>query len=103
MTSPFRLTRPAIQDIEEIADSIARESGFARADRFLARLEAKLSHIARFPRIGRKRDEILPKLRTFPLDRYLILYIAENRTIEILRVVSGYRDLSALFTEPEEE
>jgi toxin ParE1/3/4 len=35
MTPEFRLTEPAIQDIEQIADYIARQSGLARSDRAL--------------------------------------------------------------------
>jgi toxin ParE1/3/4 len=60
MTPQFRLTEPAIRDIEQIADYIARESGLSQADRFLSRLEAKFSKIAQFPSFGRQRREILP-------------------------------------------
>ncbi|MEG4964170.1 MULTISPECIES: type II toxin-antitoxin system RelE/ParE family toxin [unclassified Microcoleus] len=60
MTSQFRLTQPAIQDIEQIADYIASQSGLDRADRFLSNLDAKFAKIAQFPNIGRQRHEILP-------------------------------------------
>lgn len=102
MTPQFRLTKPAIQDIEQIADYIARESGLSQADRFLAKLDAKFAKIAQFPKIGRQRDEVLPRLRSFPMDQYLILYIPESQNVDILRVVSGYRDLSALFTDSDD-
>jgi len=97
MIPAFRLTEPAMRDIEQIADYIARESGLAQADRFLTRLDAKFSKIAQFPNLGRQRDEVLPRSRSFPMDRYLILYIPESHGVDILRVVSGYRDLPALF------
>ena len=102
MTPQWSLTEPAIRDIEQIADYIARESGLAQADRFLTRLDAKLSKFAQFPNLGRQRNEILPGLRSFPMDQYLILYIPVNQDVDILRVVSGYRDLSALFTNSDE-
>ena len=102
MTPQFRLTEPAIRDIEQIADYIARESGLAQADRFLAKLDAKFSKIAQFPNLGRQRNEILPALRSFPIDQYLILYIPANQDVDILRVVSGYRDLTALFTDSDD-
>lgn len=69
MTPQFRLTEPAIRDIEQIADYIARESGLAQADRFLNNLDAKFSKIAQFPNLGRQRNEILVGLRSFPIDR----------------------------------
>jgi toxin ParE1/3/4 len=97
MTSKFRLTEPAVQDIKQIADYIARQSGFTQAERFLTRLDEKFAKIARFPSLGRQRDEILPSVRSIPIDLYLILYMPFNQDIDILRVVSGYRDLSALF------
>jgi toxin ParE1/3/4 len=102
MTDRFRLTKPAIQDIEEIADYIAQQSGLEQSENFLSKLESKFSKIVNFPLIGRKRDEILTNIRTIPLDKYLILYMPIGDDIEILRVVSGYRDLSKLFTESEE-
>jgi toxin ParE1/3/4 len=36
-------------------------------------------------------------LRGLPIENYLILYIPGDQDVEILRVVSGYQDLSALF------
>jgi toxin ParE1/3/4 len=102
MTPQFRLTKPAIQDIEQIADYIAHEFGLSQADRFLTKLDAKFAKIAQFPKIGRQRDEVLPRLRSFPMDQYLILYIPESQNVDILRVVSGYRDLSALFTDSDD-
>jgi toxin ParE1/3/4 len=99
MTDLFRLTKPAIQDIEEIADYIAQQSGLEQSENFLSKLESKFSKIVNFPLLGRKRDEILTDIRTISSDKYLILYIPIGDDIEILRVVSGYRDLSKLFTE----
>jgi toxin ParE1/3/4 len=102
MTAQFRLTEPAIQDIEQIADYIARQSGLDQADRFLNKLDAKFVKIAQFPNLGRQRDEILPGLRSLPMDNYLILYMVMGQDVEIFRVVSGYRDLSALFTDADD-
>lgn len=99
MTSQFRLTEPAIQDIEKIADYLAQQSGLDRADQFLTELNNKFSKILQFPNLGRPRNEILPDLRSLSIDNYLILYMPIDQDIEILRVVSGYRDLSALFDE----
>jgi len=75
MSPKFRLTQPAIQDIEQIADYIASRSGLDQADRFLSNLDAKFAKIAQFPNIGRQRHEILPLLRSLSIDNYLILYM----------------------------
>jgi len=49
--------------------------------------------------MGKSREELLPLLRSFPIDDYLIFYRPINNGIEILRLVSGYRDLNILFEE----
>ncbi|MEH1871923.1 type II toxin-antitoxin system RelE/ParE family toxin [Nostoc sp.] len=97
MTPQFRLTKPAIQDIEQIADYIARQSGLAQSEDFLRKLEAKFAQIAQFPRMGRQRDEILPGILSLSIYNYLILYMPVGQDVEIFRVVSGYRDIKALF------
>ncbi|WP_448570613.1 type II toxin-antitoxin system RelE/ParE family toxin [Trichothermofontia sp.] len=53
--------------------------------------------LASFPEIGRKRDELRSGLRSFPINDYLIFYRSTENTIEVLRIVSGYRNLGALF------
>ncbi|MEG4840367.1 type II toxin-antitoxin system RelE/ParE family toxin [Microcoleus sp. B9-D4] len=85
-----------------MADYIASRSGLDRADRFLSNLDAKFAKIAQFPNIGRQRHEILPLLRSLSIDNYLILYMPSGQDVEIFRVVSGYRDLSALFADADD-
>lgn len=102
MTPQFRLTEPAINDVEQIADYIAKQAGLQQSDRFLSKLEDKFAKIAQFPNIGRRRDEIIPGLRSLPIDDYLILYMPIGNDVEIFRVISGYRDISALFAEESE-
>jgi len=97
MTPQFRLTTPAIRDLEEIADYLATQASLTKAEHFLAQAEQKFVKIARFPNLGRRRDEVLPGMRSLPLDNYLILYAPSAAGVDILRVVSGYRDLPALF------
>jgi toxin ParE1/3/4 len=99
MTKEFRLTPPAIEDLKSIADYLAEVSDVDQADRFLQKVDQKLILITKFPNLGKARPEVLPGLRSLPLDRYLLLYTVSEYCVEILRVVSGYRDLQALFDE----
>ena len=61
----------------------------------LKKINQKCRNLANFPNMGRKREELLTSLRSFPVDDYLIFYRQIEGGIEILRVVSGYRDLNA--------
>ncbi|MGV0027149.1 type II toxin-antitoxin system RelE/ParE family toxin [Phormidesmis priestleyi] len=98
MSQQYKLTAPASRDIEDILDFIAGNRSDTAADQFLRKLNQKLGNLTRFPEIGRKRDDLASGLRSVSLDRYLIFYRLIDSGIEILRVVSGYQDLEALFS-----
>ena len=53
--------------------------------------------LARHPQMGRRRDALGPGVRSFTVGDYLIFYLARNRDIVVVRVLSGYRDLDSLF------
>ncbi len=97
MSRACRITLRASQDIEAIADYLATQSNLTIAERFLSGIDSTFQQIAQFPQMGRKRDELYPGLRSLPYQQYLIFYRLLNEEIEVFRVVSGYRDLTALF------
>ncbi|MDJ0799609.1 MAG: type II toxin-antitoxin system RelE/ParE family toxin [Calothrix sp. MO_167.B12] len=86
------------QDLQEIHDYLFAKNPDT-ANKFLDVIAQKFERLANFPNMGRRRDELSPSLRSFPVDDYLIFYRQIEDGIEILRVVSGYRDLDALFDE----
>jgi len=89
----------AEQDLESINDSINAYANPQSANNFLDKIADKFELLAQFPNLGRKRDELLTGLRSFPVEDYLIFYFAVDGGIEIARVASGYRDLDTLFRE----
>jgi toxin ParE1/3/4 len=101
MNPQFRLTESALRDMQEITEYLAKNYGFSQSERFVQKLNAKFAKIVTFPKMGKPRDEILPGSRMLSVDRYLILYVVIGDDVEIVRVVSGYRDLSKLFTAEE--
>lgn len=103
MSNICRFTVPASRDLESIIDFIASNSSFDAAERFLNKINDKCRTLANFPNMGRRRDELAPSLRSFPVEDYLIFYRPTEGGIEIMRVVSGYRDLDALFDKPDDE
>ncbi|MGF1675920.1 MAG: type II toxin-antitoxin system RelE/ParE family toxin [Rivularia sp. (in: cyanobacteria)] len=88
----------AAQDLQDIHDYLFAKNPDT-ANKFLDTIAHKFEMLANFPNMGRKRDELLTSLRSFPVDDYLIFYTQLEEEIEIARVVSGYRDLDALFDE----
>lgn len=49
------------------------------------------------PGIGRTRDELAESLRSFPVGNYVIFYRAMPDGIDIVRVLSGFRDIPNVF------
>ena len=97
MSNICRFTVPASRDLEKIIDYIADERGLDAAESYLKKINQKCQALASFPSMGKRRDELFPMARSFPIDNYLIFYRPITEGIEVLRVVSGYQDLTKLF------
>ncbi|MBW4504978.1 MAG: type II toxin-antitoxin system RelE/ParE family toxin [Scytonematopsis contorta HA4267-MV1] len=87
----------ANQDLEGIIDYFTSRNIDA-GERFVDEFNKKCKYLANFPNMGRSYAEVKDYLRGVPLNGYIILYRVTDSGIEILRVVSGYRDLESLFT-----
>lgn len=95
--SDFRLSRPAERDLEEIWESIARHN-VAAAERFLERIQQAIRKLASMPALGSEHEFLRDKsLRVWLVKTYLIIYRPDAKPIEIVRIVRGSRDLTALF------
>ncbi len=92
----------ANQDLEEIIDYFTSRNLDA-GERFVDEFNKKCIYLANFPNMGRSYTEIKDYLRGVPLDGYIMLYRVTGSGIEILRIVSGYRDLESLFAESNDD
>jgi toxin ParE1/3/4 len=70
----YRLAGPAKADLDEIWLYLARESGEAAADRAITAITNRFPILAGMPDAGQAREEIGPKIRSFPVGKYLIYY-----------------------------
>ena len=86
----------AKSDLVEIWDYIADHSE-ARADAFVDMIDQKLLALASNPGMGRSRNELAERLRSFAVGRYVIFYRPIPEGVEIVRVLHGSRDIDALF------
>jgi toxin ParE1/3/4 len=92
-----RLAPEAETDLEEVWLHIASNSSVETADRFVDALTDRFLLLAAHPYAGRRRDDLLPDIRFFPVGDYVVLYFVEHSEVLITRVVHGSRDLEALF------
>lgn len=95
--SRYIIAPSAKLELKEINSYIAGYNSTA-ARRFKERIKQQCKLLADFPEMGQKREELEPGLRSFPIENYLIFYRPIANGVEIVRVVSGYRDLEAIFS-----
>ena len=94
-----RIAPEAEAELDDIWYYMAKESGSIEiADRVIDSVTDRFRLLARFPQMGRRRDEDLrPGLRSFVVGEYVIIYRLEGEDVLILHMLRGSRDLGALF------
>ncbi|MFN7096114.1 MAG: type II toxin-antitoxin system RelE/ParE family toxin [Gammaproteobacteria bacterium] len=94
----FFLSPIAEQDIDGIVSYIAEENPVVAMD-LLDKLYAAMEMLAANSLIGHKREDITDKAVRFWTVKwhYLIVY-KDSSPIEIVRVLSGYRDITRLLS-----
>jgi toxin ParE1/3/4 len=94
----------ARQDLLGIWRYIADESGEARADKYLRRLNDVITYIAQQPGMGRERPEIQePGIRSFAAESHVIFYLALADGMELVRVIHGSQDLERAWREAKDQ
>ena len=83
----------AVTDLADIWSYVADDSE-QQADLFLDLIEGKLALLATQPEMGRDQPELAPKLRAFPVKRYVVFYRPLRDGIEVLRVLHSARDVA---------
>lgn len=96
--SIYSLTDEAIQDLDDISTYMSDFSLPAAAN-FLNSFERKCEALTQFPKMGKIYENLLPDLRGVPIDGYIIFYRIVEDNIEVIRVVSGRRNLRNIFSE----
>lgn len=92
----FRVSNAARLDLDEIWFYIAQDDPDT-ADRFIRLIVSRFPNLASMPQMGWQREELSPRLRSFPVGNYIIFYRPMENGIEIVRVLHGARDLPPLF------
>ena len=94
--SSYSFSDRAVQDLDDICEYIAQRDARAASQLFDA-IRQKCKLIAEFPNMGKAYAKLAPGLRKFSVDDYMIFYYPRQDGIDIVRVVSGCRDLESLF------
>ena len=86
----------AENDLTQLALYIAGQSGPVVANRYLDRIYAACAGLAHFPERCRRRDDILPGLRTVGFERRATIVFRVLKTrVEIVSIAYGGRDFES--------
>jgi toxin ParE1/3/4 len=89
-------TSRANRDFVEIWSYIAKDNPSA-AENLLDSIERTCNRLAQFPDMGQSCKCLGQSVRCFTVGNYVVFYRAIKDGIEVLRVVSGSRDIRAIF------
>jgi plasmid stabilization system protein ParE len=91
------LSPQARQDLHEIWEYIARDNIDA-ADALRDRIYNAIRRLEEMPGMGHGREDLADEtLRVWAVRSYLIIYRPTARPLQVVRILSGYRDIEALF------
>ncbi|MBB72842.1 MAG: plasmid stabilization system family protein [Legionellales bacterium] len=92
----YYLTEIAEQDIDDIVSYIAVENKNA-ALKLLDSLFKSLAMLAENPMMGHERPDLTNKpVRFWPFKAHYLIVYSYDFPIKVVRVLSGYRDISSL-------
>ena len=96
--SEYFLTTGAELDVAEILDYVS-DDAIGAAMELQEDFLAAFARLAEFPHAGHVRaDYAPPAVRFWVVRSYVVVYRADVTPIEILRVMSGYRDIAEQLT-----
>jgi toxin ParE1/3/4 len=92
----YSFSELAVKDLNEICEFIG-QTNVKSASKLFDSIRQKSKLVASFPNMGKDYAWIVPDLRGFIVDDYIVFYYPREDGIDIVRVAYGRRDLKALF------
>lgn len=92
----YSLSDEAVRDLEKLCDYLAQNQPKA-ASRIFDSIRQRCKLLAQFPNMGKSYNRLAPNLRGAVIEDYIIFYYPRQDGIDVVRIVSGYRDLETLF------
>jgi toxin ParE1/3/4 len=89
----FVLTQSAEADIREVYEFTRLRWDEGQADAYLMGLFATFELLGKHPKSGRMRGDLSEGVRSFAHRIHVVFYLEHDRSVAILRVLHGARDL----------
>jgi len=93
MTSCKLIISPAARnDLQKIYQYGSLNWGNSRATNYLDNLKEQLWSLTKHPKMGIKRDDLIPGVRSLAVDRHVVFYRSQKQQLEVIRVLHGRQD-----------
>ena len=86
------LSPAAKADLKDIYQCGLRQWRQAQSERYLENLKGQLWLVSEQPLIGIERPDLMPTMRSLPIESHVLFYRVSARQVEILRVLHGRQD-----------
>ena len=91
--SGYKLSQAAQDDLREIKRFSQMNWGKQQTQNYLSDTQTRLKSLTATPEIGKKRDAILPGLRSLSVGNHVIFYRIGDSSIEIARILHKRMDV----------
>ena len=93
MASHQLVIAPAAKaDLKDIYQYGLRQWGQAQSESYLAAIKNQFWLLTQQPLVGTERNELLPEVRSLPIESHTLFYRVTVDTVEIIRVLHGRQD-----------
>jgi toxin ParE1/3/4 len=87
-----RYTEIAREDLRAIHNYIAADNP-AAARKMVASIRSLVRKLADYPNMGRRRDELVTGMRSFPRGNYIVFFTLDRSQLCVLRILHGAQDI----------
>lgn len=92
--NPYRLTPQAQSDLLEITDYILDHGGVDRAEAVIGVIREAIEKVVETPGIGHTREDLTNEaVRFWTVYKYYVVYRPESNPLEVVAIISGWRDV----------
>lgn len=97
----YDLAPQAAADLREIVRHTRQTWGVEQARRYREELEVALQRLSLTPNMGRRRDEIVPAIRSFRVAAHIAFYVQRKNRVTIVRILHPSMDADTAFAADE--
>ena len=85
----------ALSDVHDLGDYLVQFMSVAKAELIVDGILCAGDSLGEFPKMSRLRNDLHRGLRLLTVRPYVVCYVIQNKSVRIIRVLHGKRDIAA--------